>query len=166
MRDPPLYWLDRQPGSTFQEQTDFSKKKNSRTCMKCQVAYAKTSQQLMGELPTSRAHPSRPFSTTGLDFTGLFYIKEGSIRKPYQFKAYVCIYICLGPSLLLSVASQHCMESQTIFIPTMGPILSWLTRNCQHLVNCSSHLPPKNLSIICPSARGSSGISHPAGPPC
>ena len=66
----------------------------SRTCVRCQRAYARTSQQFMGELPAPRLRPSRPFNNTGLDFAGPFTIKEGNKRKPVQHKAYVCIYVC------------------------------------------------------------------------
>ena len=50
----------------------------SKTCVRCQAVYSRTSQQLMGKLPAVRIRPARPFNSTGIDFTGLFTIKEGS----------------------------------------------------------------------------------------
>ena len=71
-------------------------KKLRRTFVKCQTEYARTSKQLMGDLPASRIRPARPFSNSGLDFSGPFTVKEGSVRKPLQKEAYVCVYICFA----------------------------------------------------------------------
>ena len=69
-------------------------KKVSRQCVSCQKAYARTSQQMMGELPAARTRPARHFSITGIDFAGLFYYKEGNRRKSITTKCYICVYIC------------------------------------------------------------------------
>jgi hypothetical protein len=39
-------------------------------CLKCYRFKAQATQQLMGELPATRVHPSRPFLTTGVDYAG------------------------------------------------------------------------------------------------
>ena len=69
-------------------------KKVSRQCVSCQKAYARTSEQMMGELPAARTRPARPFSITGIDFVGPFYYKEGNRRKPITTKCYICVYVC------------------------------------------------------------------------
>ena len=69
-------------------------KKLSRECVTCQKAYARTSQQMMGELPAARTRPARPFSITGIDFAGPFTYKEGNKRIPTRMKRYICVYVC------------------------------------------------------------------------
>ena len=68
----------------------------SKTCVRCQAVYSHTSQQLMGELPAVRIRPARPFNSTGIDFAGLFTIKEGSVRKPTKHKSYMRMCLCLS----------------------------------------------------------------------
>lgn len=65
-------------------------RKISRCCIPCQKAYARTLEQLMGELPSTRAQPARPFSIIGLDFAGPILIKRGNPRKPTKVKVYMC----------------------------------------------------------------------------
>jgi len=48
------------------------------SCVSCRRAAAKVAKQLMGELPSSRVVPARPFSTTGVDFAGPVFHIEGS----------------------------------------------------------------------------------------
>lgn len=71
-------------------------KKISRKCITCQKAYARTSRQLMGELPADRVRPSPPFTTVGIDFAGPFYHKEGQVRRPVMVKCYLCLYVCFS----------------------------------------------------------------------
>ena len=64
------------------------------SCVVCKRAYAKTSQQLMGQLPADRVRPAPPFQVIGLDFAGPFLCKRGNPRKPTLIKAYACLFIC------------------------------------------------------------------------
>lgn len=49
--------------------------------------------QIMGQLPTSRVEPSRPFQNVGIDFCGYFNIKN-QLRKQVITKAYICLFTC------------------------------------------------------------------------
>ena len=85
----------------------------------------RTSQQLMGDLPASRIRPARPFSNSGLDFAGPFTVKEGSVRKPLQKKAYVCVYICFATKavyfdLVADLTSEAFIASLRRFIALYG----------------------------------------------
>ena len=42
----------------------------SRACVICQKTYAKTAEQMMGQLPVDRTKPAPPSSVVGLDFAG------------------------------------------------------------------------------------------------
>ena len=69
-------------------------RKISQTCVVCQKTYARSAKQYMGNLPTTRTNPARPFDISGLDFAGPFLVKEGNLRKPFKTKVYVCVYVC------------------------------------------------------------------------
>lgn len=49
----------------------------------------------MADLPPSRVTPSKPFSSTGMDFCGPFNIKIITLRSNKVIKVYLCIFICL-----------------------------------------------------------------------
>lgn len=76
-------------------------RKISKHCVICQKAYARTSQQLMGELPAVRSCPSRPFSVVGIDYAGPLFIKRGNPRKYTLIKTYLCMFICLSSRVVL-----------------------------------------------------------------
>ena len=69
-------------------------RKLSRNSITCQRVYARTSNQLMGNLPAERATPSPPFSITGVDFAGPFLCKRGNPRKPILVKTYIALFVC------------------------------------------------------------------------
>ena len=66
----------------------------SHNCVTCQRVYARTSNQLMGNLPVERATPSPPFTTTGVDYAGPFLCKCGNPRKPTLIKTYIALFVC------------------------------------------------------------------------
>ena len=71
-------------------------KEISKHCVPCQKAYARTKNQLMGQLSPDRATPSPPFSVTGLDFASPFTTLQGNHRKPTQVKTYICLFVCFS----------------------------------------------------------------------
>ncbi len=68
----------------------------SRNCVVCQKTYARTSSEIMGELPSARIMPAPPFSKTGVDFAGPVTLKRGHTQKPSYVKAYISLFICLA----------------------------------------------------------------------
>ena len=63
-------------------------------CVTCKRLYAAAMNQKMADLPPERCLPNvRPFSYTGLDFFGQFYVKIGRS----QVKRYGCVFTCLAP---------------------------------------------------------------------
>lgn len=70
-------------------------KKCYRQCIKC-VRYARqNNNQLMGELPKARITPTRPFKSSGVDFTGHINIRFSPGRGSKSYKGYVCLFICM-----------------------------------------------------------------------
>lgn len=63
-------------------------------CLTCIRYRGKTVTQLMGDLPSTRVKPSTPFSTTGVDYTGLYVLKSQVERRSKPYKCYISIFVC------------------------------------------------------------------------
>jgi len=48
----------------------------------------------MGELPSLRVRPARPFLTTGIDYAGPISIRLGPPRSKQISKGYIAIFVC------------------------------------------------------------------------
>ncbi|XP_062540858.1 uncharacterized protein LOC134208912 [Armigeres subalbatus] len=66
-----------------------------RKCVKCFRQNPVPVAQPLGQLPQARTVPSRPFSTTGVDFCGPVYLKPVH-RKAAPQKVYIAVYICFA----------------------------------------------------------------------
>lgn len=64
-----------------------------RQCITCFKARPRMSEQMMG-LPSHRVVITRPFSTTGVDFCGPIYIREGKRKNSKHIKTYVAVFVC------------------------------------------------------------------------
>lgn len=56
-------------------------KKLLRNCIKCFRLRPRSSEQIMGNLPSNRIIPSKPFSNTEVDFCGPISVREGRRRE-------------------------------------------------------------------------------------
>ena len=63
----------------------------SRSCVICQCSYAKTVEQLMGQLPPERLQPAAPFTHVGIDYAGPLLAKKGNPCKPTLVKT--CLFV-------------------------------------------------------------------------
>lgn len=66
-----------------------------RRCVRCHRYKPSELNQLMGELPPQRVTPSRPFTHTGVDFTGHVEVKLNKGRGVRTSKGYICIFVCM-----------------------------------------------------------------------
>ncbi|XP_061399248.1 uncharacterized protein LOC133334953 [Musca vetustissima] len=64
-------------------------------CLKCFRYSAKTSQQIMGNLPSVRLHATRPFKHSGVDYAGPIMIKNSTLRSSVISKGYLCLFVCM-----------------------------------------------------------------------
>lgn len=64
-------------------------------CVTCFKYAAKTSQQIMGNLPHVRLNVSRPFKHSGVDYAGPITIKTSSLRSSSTTKGYICLFVCM-----------------------------------------------------------------------
>ena len=63
-----------------------------RNCISCHRRHEGVMNQMMGDLPRARLTPHEPpFTYTGLDFFGPFYVKHACSTE----KVYGCIFVCL-----------------------------------------------------------------------
>ncbi|XP_060871318.1 uncharacterized protein LOC132945561 [Metopolophium dirhodum] len=66
-----------------------------RRCIKCIRACPRFDQPLMAVLPKDRLQCARPFTITGVDFAGPFYVRSGLRRVPAK-KAWIPIFVCFS----------------------------------------------------------------------
>ncbi|XP_075990201.1 uncharacterized protein LOC142985844 [Anticarsia gemmatalis] len=71
-------------------------KANIRRCVKCHRFNTTENAQLMADLPEQRVKPSRPFTHTGVDFTGYVDVKLNKGRGVKTSKAYIAIFVCMA----------------------------------------------------------------------
>mgnify|MGYP002717571259 CR=1 FL=1 len=67
-----------------------------RTCTRCFRFNAIPIEYKMGNLPQARIRETTPFTHTGVDFCGPFYIKEKKYRNRNRVKVYVCVFVCMS----------------------------------------------------------------------
>jgi len=63
--------------------------------VKCFRMQAASASQLMGNLPSLRVKPARPFLNCGVDYTGPFLIRQGGRRSKTNVTCYAALLICL-----------------------------------------------------------------------
>ncbi|KAH0807440.1 hypothetical protein GEV33_015351 [Tenebrio molitor] len=66
------------------------------SCVKCNRANPKPISQKMGDLPKERLQPSRPFSTSGVDYAGPYLIKSSKLRNAKKVKSYIARFVCFS----------------------------------------------------------------------
>ncbi|XP_008179890.1 uncharacterized protein LOC103308389 [Acyrthosiphon pisum] len=65
-------------------------------CVTCTRHRASMIKTLMGDLPSPRVCPSRPFSNVGVDYAGPLLVKESKLWNARSTKCYVAIFICMA----------------------------------------------------------------------
>ncbi|XP_020717201.1 uncharacterized protein LOC110118832 [Ceratitis capitata] len=65
-------------------------------CKVCLIHRKKTREHLMAALSPERTEVSRPFTNTGVDFTGPFDIENYTCRACLITKGYVCVFLCFA----------------------------------------------------------------------
>ncbi|XP_065091625.1 uncharacterized protein LOC135712602 [Ochlerotatus camptorhynchus] len=64
-----------------------------RNCFRCVRLNPVPAQQQIGQLPTSRITPGRPFSVTGVDYAGPLYLRPIH-KRAAPVKTYLCLFVC------------------------------------------------------------------------
>ena len=113
--------------------------------MTCQKAYARTTAQLMGKLPSSRVTPAPPFTHTGADFAGPFLLKKGHTRKPVKVKGYVCLFVCMTTKathleLVMDLTSEAFIAALKRFVARRGCPTTLSTDNGTNFIGAQREL--------------------------
>ena len=120
-------------------------KEVSKTCVTCQKSYARTTDQVMGKLPPSRATPAPAFNSKGADFAGPFTLRKGHTRKPVWVKGYVCIFICLTTKavhveLVMDLSTDSFVAALKRFVSRRGRPAVIMTNNGTNFVGARHQL--------------------------
>jgi len=65
-------------------------------CVVCTRHSATLQQQLMGDLPSSRVTPTRPFLSCGVDYAGPLLLRSIQTRSKVTYKAYLAVFVCFS----------------------------------------------------------------------
>lgn len=99
-------------------------------CVRCFRVNPRNTHPLMGDLPSPRVTPARPFSSIGIDFTGPFSIKIVNLRSVKHIKAYICVFVCMATKAMhLEVVDDLTTEA---FIASLTRFVSRRGR-CNHI---------------------------------
>lgn len=66
-----------------------------RKCVICFKYNVKAANQMMGNLPSIRVKPARPFKHSGVDYAGPIVIKQSTARNSVTTKGYICLFVCM-----------------------------------------------------------------------
>ena len=89
-------------------------------CTKCRRASAPSGEQFMAPLPTARVTPDKPpFSSTGVDYFGPIYVKQGRSRV----KRYGCLFTCLA-TRAIHIEIAHSMTTDSF----LGALQRFISR--------------------------------------
>ncbi|XP_045541390.1 uncharacterized protein LOC123722864 [Papilio machaon] len=65
-------------------------------CVPCIRHAAVTRNQLMGQLPSCRVTPSKPFLHSGVDYAGPIQMRTAKGRGHKSYKGYICLFVCMA----------------------------------------------------------------------
>jgi hypothetical protein len=81
-------------------------------CLTCYKFKAQATKQLVGMLPSSRVQPSRPFLTTGIDYTGPISLRLGTTCSKIITRGYIAIFVCFATRAVhIEVVASLTMEA-------------------------------------------------------
>ena len=117
-------------------------KKEVKRCVICRRVHATASTQKMSDLPSSHLQADEPpFTHTGLDYFGPFYIKQGRSTR----KRYGVIFTCMASRAVhLEVAgsmdTDACINAIRRFVSRRGPVKQITSDNGSNLVGANEEL--------------------------
>ncbi|XP_046397407.1 uncharacterized protein LOC124164220 [Ischnura elegans] len=114
-------------------------------CIKCSKMKPTLSSQLMGELPTGRVTPSKPFLNTGVDSCGPIHCKKTKHRRSPVAKTYISLFICLSTEaihleLVTELTSQAFIAAFRRFISRRGQCINVCSDNGTNFVGADKEL--------------------------
>ncbi len=135
----------------------------SKHCIPCQKHYAKTTDQMMGQLPPCRAAVKPAFTTTGADFAGPFNLRKGNTRKPVWIHGYVCLFVCLSTrsvhlEVVMDLSTEAFLATLRRFIARRGRPHTLMTDNGTNFVGARREL--ESVYRMLKSCSGGESLSQ------
>ena len=135
----------------------------SRSCVICQRSYAKTVEQLIGQLPPERLQPATPFTHVGIDYAGPLLVKRGNPRKPTLVKTYVCLFLCFSTKathleLVYDFTTDAFLAALTRFVARCGVPETILSDNDTNFVGAKNEL--SNLFSMIQEQQTQDAVHH------
>ncbi|GFX06023.1 integrase catalytic domain-containing protein [Trichonephila clavipes] len=120
-------------------------RKTVHTCMVCFKCKPIPSSQIMGNLPFERVNMAPPFSITGLDLGGPYFVTYKHQRKGVLNKIYVCVCICfvtraIHLEILSDLTSDAIIATLKRFMSRRGKCSKIFTDNATNFVGANSQL--------------------------
>ncbi|XP_046681453.1 uncharacterized protein LOC124368223 [Homalodisca vitripennis] len=115
------------------------------SCVNCFKANPKTTQPQMGDLPSDRVRPCRPFSNTGTDISGPVFIKASKRRNSPTSKGYIVIFVCLATKavhleVVTDMTSEAFIAAFKRFISRRGIVTNMYSDNGTNFVGAEREL--------------------------
>ncbi|GFS69118.1 integrase catalytic domain-containing protein [Trichonephila clavipes] len=115
------------------------------TCVVCFKCKPIPSSQIMGNLPYERVNMAPPFSITGLDLGGPYFVTYKHQRKGVLNKIYVCVCICfvtraIHLEILSDLTSDAIIATLKRFMSRRGKCSKIFTDNATNFVGANSQL--------------------------
>lgn len=114
------------------------------SCITCFRAHPTSNQQLMGDLPSARVLPTRPFIRCGVDYAGPIYIK-GPGRSKIKVKSYIAVFVCLSTKaihieLVCGLSTESFLSAFRRFIARRGYVSDIYSDNGTTFVGANKEL--------------------------
>jgi len=114
-------------------------------CVVCFRSKPITEQPIMGNLPSERVEPGRPFLKCGVDFAGPFYIKSSLLRRAPLVKSYACVYVCFATKaihieLVSDLTTQLFLNALNKFFDRRGRSAAIYSDNATNFVGANNKL--------------------------
>ncbi|GFW17724.1 integrase catalytic domain-containing protein [Trichonephila clavipes] len=120
-------------------------RKTVHTCVVCFKCKPIPSSQIMGNIPYERVNMAPPFSITGLDLGGPYFVTYKHQRKSVLNKIYVCVCICfvtraIHLEILSDLTSDAIIPTLKRFMSRRGKCSKIFTDNATNFVGANSQL--------------------------
>ncbi|GFX24718.1 integrase catalytic domain-containing protein [Trichonephila clavipes] len=120
-------------------------RKTVHTCVVCFKCKPIPSSQIMGNLPYERINMAPPFSITGLDLGGPYFVTYKHQRKGVLNKIYVCVCICfvtraIHLEILSDLTSDAIIATLKRFMSRRGKCSKIFTDNATNFVGANSQI--------------------------
>ncbi|XP_017797032.1 PREDICTED: uncharacterized protein LOC108570076 [Habropoda laboriosa] len=114
-------------------------------CVRCYRAQPPPTDYVMGNLPAARVTESRPFTHTGVDYCGPFFIKEKKLRNRNRVKIYIAVFVCLAVKavhleVVSDLTSEGFIAALRRFIARRGFCISLHSDNGTNFVGANNEL--------------------------